>query len=218
MLTQVLAILYDLLAHCFRCPGGYFTEPLKARVGDLGIELWQAADDAGPTLPLATFVRELAALDGQGLERLHQEYTRLFGPAPEQAPCPLYERSHRPDVDAKAILASLQRSYRDWPVQVPTAAPDRLDVELAFVAFLYRRMDDPTADPVARSVRQAFLENHLLCWAPGFVASLKEATDHPFYRAAIQILEKVLACEESVRDVTSIFTEQLKTQRPGMTS
>jgi len=85
MTTNELAILYHLLAQCFSYPSNYLIESLKRLVGELRIESWDSGSQGQPILPIASFVRALAALDRRVIGDLQQEHARLFGMA--RRPC-----------------------------------------------------------------------------------------------------------------------------------
>jgi TorA maturation chaperone TorD/Pyruvate/2-oxoacid:ferredoxin oxidoreductase delta subunit len=146
-------------------------------------------------------VEGIGLADGRE-EELAAAYQRLFvGPArPRVYP---YESCYR---DPQARLAG------PWAAQLSTwyareglapihLQPDHIAVELAFMAHLAgqeakaRTSGDQATAMQYLEQQAAFLQQHLLVWAPEFCRRLQGESDHPFYTGLSRLLSGWLEIE-----------------------
>ena len=155
------------------------------------------ADPAGsiPAPQAESLLREaqqlVAASDRQGVE---SDYIALFELNPKQPPVRMYGGLYRGEEERLPLLQRLSALYREYGLELAGGAeqPDHLTVELEFLSFLYRSVDDPQQDEAGRGKLQSditFLGRHLL-WSHEFARQL--ADRHPFYRSLAQLLVEVL--------------------------
>ncbi len=185
------SLLYWLLADLFlKCPD-------NQSVGRLRHDLTSVPDGPGP-LGRLNKLCDVLPVDSAGVDELAVEYTRLFGAlSPREAPRPPYESVHRlPDA-----TQAVERFYDETGL-VPREActpSDHIGMELRFLALLCHReaealgaCQQPDADNCARR-QQAFLDRHLLAWAPQYLDALITEARHPFYRALANVTRATLA-------------------------
>jgi len=191
MTTNELAILYHLLAQCFSYPSNYLIESLKRLVGELRIESWDSGSQGQPILPIASFVRALAALDRRVIGDLQQEHARLFGKDGSTALCPAYAGAYYSDVWGGVLAQDAQRIYAAWRQDTALDRATHIETQLEFLAHLCRQADNEAA----QLARQDFLHKRVLNWLPRFAADLSAATQFDFYRTTAQLLAAFLEIE-----------------------
>jgi putative dimethyl sulfoxide reductase chaperone len=195
--------LYWLLAELFlTCPDATLVERLRRELSDGG-------DTSGAPAAALHALADALPTNADDTEALAVEYTRLFGAVSrDYGPPPPYESMHRrdsEDQDATAVEAFYAKA--GLAAFEPAAPPDHLGVELRFMALLCheeagRRCNgDVSGAKRARITQAAFLNCHLLTWAPEYLALIKAEAHVPFYselsRAALSFLHEAdLALEE----------------------
>lgn len=166
--------------------------------------------------PLAVEVARLSAAaragieDAAMLEALQVDYTRLFAgvvkshgsPAPFES---VVLESRLMGDSTVAVEAAYAEAGFDAPV--PEAGPpDHLGAELRFLSLAcYREMQAWQAGERAAAAvwvdrERRFLDEHLLAWVPQYCASLAQAAQTAFYRAAASLIGE--ACLLDREDIT----------------
>jgi DMSO reductase family type II enzyme chaperone len=124
-------------------------------------------------------------------KELEAEYIRLFD-APDGRPCPLYTGVYaRRRRDA---MEELLRFYRHFGLTVSPGAhdlPDSVPTVLEFLQFLCLRDAAGEGQAGLHSVGADVIDRHLLPWARETTRRIDERRPHPFYRAAIGLVETV---------------------------
>lgn len=147
--------------------------------------------------------RSLRDLGGPGgRHNLMQAYQRLFiGPArPRVDPYESCYRDPRRRV-AGPWAARVAAWYAREGLTCDGRLPDHIAAELAFMAHLAAReadawvRKDEGAAQQYREQQVAFLQAHLLAWAPAFCQRLQDHANHPFYRALARLLSTWLELE-----------------------
>lgn len=128
-----------------------------------------------------------AAWDGGALERLADDYTRLFvGPGP--LPAPLWESAWRgPE---RLLFGPQTLEVRSWYARFGLAAPqagrepdDHLGLEFLFMAHLCGLAEGHGAESgTALDAAAGFLDQHLLRWAPECLAGAAAAAATDYYQ------------------------------------
>lgn len=146
-------------------------------------------------------VERLIAVTGNN-GNLARIYQRLFiGPTrPRVYP---YESCYRDPSRRVAGPWATQVAAQYARESLTTAGllPDHIAAELAFLAHLVAReadaraANDQTAAGQYREQQAAFLQQHLLVWAPEFCWRLQGETDHPFFVALARLLSTWLELE-----------------------
>ena len=179
----------------FRCLGWLFLEPPTAENTALLLQAedhggWVLEGDDGPTRTGLAQLRSSRA-GGEGLAALDADFNRLFvGPGPLLAPP--WESAQR-GVD-RLLFGPSTLEVRAWYARFGLEAPNRgrepddhLGLELGFLAHLCERGQALVAkDPAALAERlralDAFLDQHVLAWAPGFLEQILGAARTEYYR------------------------------------
>jgi len=191
MTSEECAQLYHLLALSFACPDAGFAERLTRLMGELRLETWDRDSDGQPILPIAPFIRELAAFDQQKLAQIQQECRRLFASDHPEALCPAQAWAYRPDLPPEALTQAAQSAYMTWGQEIPLTRATHLETQLEFLAYLCRHADDEAA----RIARREFLYQQALVWLLRFADKVAVMTRLDFYRAAAQLLTDFLKLE-----------------------
>jgi TorA maturation chaperone TorD len=211
------ADIYAILAACFAPPT---PELLAAATQGALAESISLALSALPLTwqPLGPALRQFEILPGRvtavGLDdataRAAREYARLFDDA-DDAPVPLYESGYVDTIPVPAggaLLSGDALHIRDMDAtdvlpRIRVQAPDHLSEELAFIAALSdreardRANGDTAAADEAAHVRQAFMVEHLHCWAPAVARLALARAHHPLYVAAASLLWSVMEVDHS---------------------
>jgi len=192
---QEEAYLYQFLSRLF------LTEPSMELLTDLaGVSVPREDNDAiGCGLRrLGEAARQNAGRLAAWQEELAIEYARLFiGPqAPPAVPYASFYLSETRSLMTDETIA-VRKNYLEGGVvlknlyQVPD---DHIGIELEFIYHLIREAETATQagciDEAEKFVqlRDKFISDHFLCWAPIFAGKMREATQEDFYRAASQLL------------------------------
>ena len=184
--------IYWTLADVFlTCPNEAFVARLRndlVRLSDFGTASVLTTGLLAETLPDAG--------DAAGVTRLAVEYTRLFGGigASYGLPPP-YEAVHRNVEAAAEIAVAVTQCYSDAGLAAvdASAPPDHLGVELKFISLLCHGESEAwqknlSAESVQALHRQrAFLDDHLLRWAPDYLKLVQAQAREAFYRKFAQI-------------------------------
>lgn len=179
------ATMYALLAHGLAPP-----QPARWRV--LQEILLPAA--ASLLLPdqAAAAVKDLAETAPDVSEDVAKAHLVLFPPVAHQD-APGYETAYRGEdlFRQMDLLADVAGFYRAHGLQVGGAErerPDHIVVELEFCSLLSRKELHALHElgseqvTVCRDTLQAFLTDHLACWAPAFGRRAAVVATHPWYR------------------------------------
>jgi TorA maturation chaperone TorD len=191
MTSEECAQLYHLLALSFACPDAGFAERLTRLIGELRLETWDSDSAGQPILPIAPFIRELAAFDQQKLTQIQQECQRLFAQDSPEALCPAQAWAYRPDLPREVLTQAAQSAYLAWGQKIPPTRTTKLETQLEFLAYLCRHADDEAA----QSARRDFLYQQALVWLLHFADKVVLMTRLDFYRAAAQLLTAFLKLE-----------------------
>jgi TorA maturation chaperone TorD len=165
--------------------------------------------DAWPACHCEESVRGLASMrrsehDGETVEALAVDFVRLFVGPPSLIPPP-YESAYRPteELEAAPSTVDVRDEGHVFGLEPRTAARregDHLGLELAFAGRLCLAAreaaaagGEPTAS-LALSTHHAFLEEHLLRWAPGCLREIEGAATTHVYRGAAELALSVLTC------------------------
>lgn len=184
------SLLYWLLAELFlNCPD-------ERSVNRLRHDLASVPDDCGP-LGQLNKLYDVLPTDSVSLNELAVEYTRLFGAFTARGgPRPPYESVERSPDASHAV----ERFYIETGLapHEACAPPDHLGVELRFLALLYHReaealvnRDWPEIDNCIRQ-QKAFLDRHILVWAPRYLDGIEGETHCAFYRFLANITAAAL--------------------------
>ena len=198
MTPDARAFLYELLALSFTYPDDYFVDRLKGLIGELEVEAWDEDSHGLPVLPIAPYIRALATFNEQTIERVQQEYVRLFIESHPDALCSVHEWVYCLDTPREALAHTLQITYASWGQDVSLFVATHVETELEFLALLCRY----TNDEASRRARQNFLREHALRWLPRFAEDVANCTQLDFYRAAAQLLAAFLEIEAN-SEITS---------------
>jgi len=152
------------------------------------IYLAQLADEKDPTSDLAAlqseYERLFASLRGQRISLVESTYK----PWTSDASCALSLAGDKGFLMGDAAL-HMREIYRHLSLEVPEefrSMPDHLLLELEFLSFLYR---SATPEQI-----QGFIGDHL-DWVPDLKERVERAEPHPFYRTAIELINRFLEHE-----------------------
>jgi TorA maturation chaperone TorD len=194
---------YDLLVSLL------WREPTAAMLAGLATGIEERAHAARTVHPLLgegweQMERALAGTAAAPLvDAVAAEYTRLFiGPAaPEIQP---YESYYLTGRLLDRPLVAIRIFLRDLGIEKEAtyAEPeDFLAFELEVMRTLLGRQHSASgAEEETRSIghQAAFLQRHLLVWAPAAAADLAKVSDAPFYQAVAKVLQGFLELEREV--------------------
>ena len=200
------ALAYRFLGHCFHAPPS--ADWMAALARDRMFQDWpfpSAADDAVAGLALLTAVCE--RWEPAMLGRLTWDFNRLFvGPGEMRAaPWESVYRSKTKLTFQEPTLA-VRALYERFGFESPTIhrePDDHLALELDFLAALSGLAAEAAAQGNGERLvtcveaQQAFLEEHLLAWAPRCLAFVVEHAETDYYRGAARLALGSLA--ESAR-------------------
>lgn len=206
------------LAAAFALP----TPALLARLEELAAAADALADAAGAADP-AALARSLraaaAAATASGVATWAAEHQRLFACA---VACSIHETGFVRR-DKGHILADIAGFYRAFGLALREEERERLDhlvAELEFVGLLLvmlaRAEEDGLAEQaeVTRAAAQAFAEDHLGEWLPGFARHLTETTRAPVYEHLADALLHAWASVAPTLGVEEPRGRRLPTFRP----
>lgn len=150
--------------------------------------------------PLAAEI-DWRALGGKvDLDRLQEEFTRLFEAGPNGPPCPLIESHYRGA--EMANLEELVRYYDFFGLSLPDdrqVRPDHLSTQLEFLHFLafYEAQagDDPQAAAALARAQCDFIGRHTGAWIPMLGSALAAQDASPFFSELTRLLERFLTAE-----------------------
>ncbi|GAA0277181.1 TorD/DmsD family molecular chaperone [Halobacterium noricense] len=148
---------------------------------------------------LHEFVEENEGRDVEAVvDDLAKEFTRVFvGPRPPVQP---HETYYREDTDfLSSGLAEVDASYGAAGWKVPESISEEADyvgVELLFLRNLLRRQQ--AGEEEAVGFERVFLDEHLSTWLDAYLDDVVEATDEPFYLAAVHVLRGFVAFERDL--------------------
>jgi len=121
------------------------------------------------------------------MEDLLWDYTRLFI-GPYKLPCPPWESVYTSQKklmmqdaadEVRNAYAGLGLALDDTGVM-----PDHIGAELNFLALVYERASERNAKQSDYiRIGDAFLNDHLIIWAPQFTADMEMAAEAPLYKA-----------------------------------
>jgi len=199
--------IYWTLADVFlTCPN----EAIVARLSNDLVRL--SGPETADALTMSLLAETLPdAGDAAGVIGLAVEYTRLFGglSASYGLPPP-YEAVHRKVESAADVAVAVTQCYSDAGLAAVDASvpPDHLGVELKFVSLLCHSESEAWrknlgAESVQALGRQrAFLDDHLLRWAPDYLKLVQTQARDAFFRKFSQIaLTAVTEDRELIEDV-----------------
>ncbi len=211
--TAARMSLYRFLSRCYTYPDRPFVEAME---GEEGWEAVRAAVAAAvpeaqeAVSEMEAFVRGYGSDTERLLTDLQVEYTYLFINAVPSVPAPPYESAY---TDRGLLMgrpvSEVVQAYREAGLVVRSdydGLPDHIAAELEFVAYLMEQeleAADSSAGETAqawRSRRRAFLEAHLLRWAPPFLEKVARSARRPFYRHVAQLTGALLASERERSD------------------
>jgi TorA maturation chaperone TorD len=131
--------------------------------------------------------------------RLSREHVTMFrGLREGHGPPPPFESLWREGVCMGESTRRVITAYREagFPISADGRACDDLATELLFVASLCTAEAEGHGDAAAVALRQsqqrAFLDRHLLRWAPEYCQAAAQAAEHPFYRAVLEAVPRLL--------------------------
>lgn len=180
----------------------YLERPSKAFLEGLRERLGALTHEAGDELPEAWAALRAGLGADDTAEALAVEHTRLFGGLrPGQGLAPPYESVHRELQLLGDTTFAVVRAYANagFGAIFPDVGPqDHLGVELRFMSLAAHEemqawsSDERAAAMDALKCQLAFLEAHLLAWAPGYGHALASEARGPFYAALGALTERVL--------------------------
>lgn len=193
---QSLASLYSFLARALS------DDEIGA---DALASLAVTANDLQTDTELDGFARDLAGLDGEGLERTRREL------AADHASC-LLGMSPHPVAPYASVYTStkhlMMQEARDQAVHAYAKAgfavddacripEDHVSIELGFMAALLEHAAAGDSNEALRACRayRDFVIDHALTWMPRFCDELERRAGTPFYRGAAQTLRTLLESE-----------------------
>lgn len=206
--------VYRLLSLAFRQPTAALEEALPR-----ALPILEAALDLSPSLALPEAVEAYRASIGQRanglglsfLQELSLEYCRLFvGPGP--LACPPYGSVYRDGgvVMGPSTLATIS-FYEEQSLSVSLKEPpDHIAVELEFMAHLCGEAAQAVDAHEHRNwlmLQKAFLQGHLLAWAPEFARRLVANTSCPLYRALAMLLLAWLPLDHDLVEASLVALE-----------
>ena len=204
------AAAYELLSQLFaEEPAAGFLEFLARQgvIRDFPFAASSSRIRDGVALASA-YIDQPANRQGEGLERLRWEFTRMFV-GPEKLVAPPWESVY---VSGERLLFQLhtltvRQAYLKYgllPERFLREADDHLALELEFMGHLSRlaeayarrgREAGDSAEDVKGELnrvlkdQKAFLEQHLLKWVPLFAADVWQGAETDFYKGVAMILE-----------------------------
>ena len=181
---KVLAEILDLLSEVFLDPEANLVLRSRELMGEL-----EGEDD------ILDLLRRMTESAGSQSER-SEEYVRLFMHGVESEPVHPYESAllygklmHRECLDSVNALYSSAGIRPNGYLKIP---PDHLGLELEFIAFLIRRINEST--PGGKDAQHwnelacKLLKDHLQKIVPVFLERLSSLNPHVYYQRASDLL------------------------------
>ena len=184
-----MADLWGLLAELLSFPGSGLEDEVRGgSVRAAAAHLAGHLDwEPGPVLE--------GLAEGVGAQSLETEFIRLFD-APDGATTPLYTgviSRRRPDA-----MEELLRFYRHFGLTVSSDAhdlPDYVPTVLEFLRFLALRAAQDPPGNAAETAATDLIVRHLEPWATHTTRRLEGRAPHPFYAAAVGLVEAACALQ-----------------------
>jgi TorA maturation chaperone TorD len=189
-LTIAQANLYLLLAKAFSLPGGLdsgLVNDLEALIPDLPASLQGSVE---------AFAGNWRQETGDA-ESLSLAFSRLFlGPfeilAPPYASFYL-ERDQQVMGEVSQWVAEYYAAVGLQPGEGPREVPDHVALECECMYFMIFQLI-ATGEAEWGNQIDRFHGEHLQHWIPAFANAVRKAGQHPFYTAAVDVLDKLVAC------------------------
>lgn len=152
--------------------------------------------------------------DPEQLTNLAVEFTRLFGGLSERDGAPPIESVARERKLLGDATAAVSAAYAEagFPEPLPEAGPpDHLATELRFLALCCyeeaeaRRHGDTGAALAWLERERAFLDEHMLTWAPAYCAALATRAAGSYFAALARLVAE--ACTLDREDVAAILRD-----------
>ncbi len=174
------AHIYRFLSLCFAYPNKGFIKNLEHKLED--IEEHKSE--------LHSLINLFKAED---LETLQGEYTRLFITGYPKTPCPPYESVELEGRIMGKAAEAVEKNYKEWGMSVEPGILDHISTELEFCAFLLSAsmLEEETALEATKAYN-AFKENHLVVWLPGFLSKLENSTNFVVYRQLAHLVRQLV--------------------------
>jgi len=156
------------------------------------------------------FFKQLETNMEDTLEKCCSEYTRLFI-GPTTLPAPPWESVYLTKErlifqESTLKVRQCYLKYNYLPANYRSEPDDHIALELDFMANLSHLTENFFQEgKISEGVdilkdQKAFLEEHLLVWAPQFAAELEASTPHPLYQGIASIIKEFLQADLVVID------------------
>ena len=190
--------MYGFLATLFR------DQPTAGLIEQFRDQVFrEALSAAGVNLPDDFF----AGSDKEYLTKLQVEYARLFiGPGKHISP---HESVHRQGEESGlygratvSVKQFLEAAGFEFNADYK-GLPDHISVELEFMQTLTGweaeawKMDDTDLVMKYLELETRFVQEHLVCWIPGFCTKVIEEAELPFYREIARLTSDFIMMEEA---------------------
>lgn len=198
--AEVRAAAYALLANAWRYPDASSAELfLRSHATDAA---WATLDSISGLAPKCRGFRDICDQLSQqtwsvGLERLREDYVRLFGHS-VRGSCPPYELEYGRGeiIQQTAELADLSGFYSAFGLQLTAGAFERADhvgVECEFLSVLCAKeawgeqAGNRDLAETCSDAQRLFLRDHLAKWLPAFAHRVEAADAAGFYGQAASL-------------------------------
>ena len=165
-------------------------------------------------------VADASAGDDRRVTDLAVEFTRILGGLSERGGAPPIESVAREGRLLGETTAAVSIAYAEagFPEPLPEAGPpDHLATELRFLALCcheeaqaWRRADTPAAIAWLERER-AFLDEHVLSWAPAYCTSLAARSTASYYTALARLIAD--GCSVDREDLTALLNDARRKPR-----
>jgi TorA maturation chaperone TorD len=174
------AHIYRFLSLCFAYPNKGFIKNLEHKLEDI--------EEHKSELHVL-----INLFKAENLETLQGEYTRLFITGYPKTPCPPYESVQLEGRIMGKAADAVEKIYKEWGMRVEPGILDHISTELEFCAFLLSAstLEEDTAID-AQEAYDAFKQNHLCVWLPGFLNKIQANADFQVYRQLAALVQQVV--------------------------
>ena len=193
----------------------FYQEPTQQELHQLGqtnyfCELAKIQDESNNGVRLiADFIKSLPNLSESKLNKIQEEYQRIFIGTIPSSPFPwssVYLNGDGTIFNESTL--KVREFYRQWGVELDSdykEPDDHIGLELEFVALLTKRLLDCEQNDEAKLLRlmkaqKEFLEVYLISWVEEFANKLVQSTETNFYKGLALFMPNYLRMDLDLLD------------------
>lgn len=217
-LMELRMFIYDTLRRAFLSePDASFLENIQKVCVSEGFPFQKESKElAEGVAEIGQFLKQLDVANGDSMDRLYWDYTRLFI-GPHELPTPPWESAYLSEerlLFQKETL-EVRRAYLKYALiakEFKREADDHLGLELDFMYQLcllaLKGIDEQKSTEVREIIedQRDFLEKHLLQWVPQLCQDILQNANTSFYRGMAKVLSGALTVDyQATQDLLEVL-------------